>query len=466
MENGFKKPNDFGMEADKIDKIKERAAGTDAKTTDYINAKSEDSSDKIHSELKKATKFCTSCGARAASNLKFCPRCGKPFGAARSTVNVKESDEKPTPPTNTAGIHNSTQDSKSGDAFSHDEAAEKTYKNPILSSKAVKIAAVVLVAAVIGGIGSLIADNPTDPDLPESVVTSKPEATVAVVKTTVIPTAEPTVIPTVKPTVTPTAVPAVERVRTIFSQSNGNTLSETTFTEDLNNDGIAETIILTTKEAKYEECYVNIAISNGTAYSSYDMHEGHSVEGVYLLDLDTTDSAKEIAVVMLCDSDDPMLGIFRYGKNGSGLIQFYQNDEYYTGVIDYICVSMAESPPISINDDRTFTLLTRTTSRGMWEIYTYYKIDSSGYIVEIPQEVYEVANIGYDGGYTSVKKTITGRGIDLYAGDKITILQDDGNNHILIQKSTGESGWFTMYGYDVNDDYRLSEVSDLFLMVD
>ncbi len=267
---------------------------------------------------------------------------------------------------------------------------------------------------------------------------------------------------------TPTAKPA-EQVRLIYSDfDHEGTMPEITFTDDLDDDGTEETITLNTApdELNDDEYTVDVRVASTNSTSFLQTMEGYGISAVYLLDLDTSDNSKEIAVIMMHYSEDPALEIFRWNGELSHMIfeTYDYKDELYQD--DMLWLGYVSSYPFIINNDGTFTLQTQTSSRGMWDVYTYYKVDERGYIVEVSKESYEVVDIDQefstdDKGFAVVEQSITGRGFDLDVGDEITILRDDGNNNILIQKSTGESGWFKMNGYD---DSVLYKVSDLFIL--
>ncbi|MGN1116829.1 MAG: hypothetical protein ACI4TH_09685 [Candidatus Ornithomonoglobus sp.] len=239
------------------------------------------------------------------------------------------------------------------------------------------------------------------------------------------------------------------------------------FNEDMDGDGTNETVSFSTKDiGMYDGIQVALKINDAYINATKDMYCVWNVLAVYEMDIVPNDNAKEIAVFFMTESDDPMLRIYRYSGGNISILNFSTwSDWNGTSINDYLYTGYVSAYPFDLHDDGSFTLQTQTYSRGMWDVYTTYRIDEYGNIVLIPQSEYVVAEgteyCQNQWGYAYVKKSISGRGFNLYAGDYIKIIRDDGKNHILIQKSTGEKGWFTMYGYS---DYDLGEVSALFMM--
>ncbi len=264
------------------------------------------------------------------------------------------------------------------------------------------------------------------------------------------------------------AAKAAERQQLIYSDFNHEgVMPDIAFTEDFDGDGAEETVTLSRLIGEWDDSYfVNIKVNSQTVNTSASTQSGYTVAAVYLVDLDTSDDAKEIGVMLIGEDDYCWLELFRL-NNGILTPMKYEYKDRYNAIYYSTQISAADNVENSfvVNNDGTFTMISPTSSYGMWNISVDYEVGSSGYIVEVPQDYYSVVDIEDchftdDDGYALVNKTLTGRGFDLYAGDRITVLRDDGKNNLLLEKSTGETGWFKIG----DSEYDLYEVSELFMV--
>lgn len=256
--------------------------------------------------------------------------------------------------------------------------------------------------------------------------------------------------------------PIAQRCRNLWYKVDyNNYMPDLDFWEDMDCDGVSDHVSLTTKTINsWNELSATLKVNGSSTGDFLDGKVAYVIEAVYIMDIEPADNAKEIAVFSNCESDDPIIQIFRYSKNSIKPINFsYWNDWEGTVIDSYYWTGYVDAFPFDLHDDGTFTLQLQTKSAGMWDVYKTFRIDEYGNIVLIPQSTYIVApNSAYRAnqwGYYQVNKTIKGRGLTLYKGDWIKPLYDDCNNNIYIQKSNGSGGWFAIdgYNYGYGDEY-------------
>ncbi len=260
--------------------------------------------------------------------------------------------------------------------------------------------------------------------------------------------------------------PLTQRCRNLYYATSYGYNPTMDFWEDMDSDGESERVqFYSGGEGKYGEISATLTIDGAATGDFLKGCVGYNIEAVYLMDMMPNDHAKEIAVFTMCESADPMLKIFRYSNGGVKALNFDLWDKWFgTRIQPDFWLGYADDFPLTVNDDGSITLQTQTDSNGMWDVYTTYRINEYGNIVLVPQDTYTVVPSSWyhsdQWGYWLVEQTFTGSGLPLYQGDRIKPVLDDGNNHIYIQKSNGQGGWFTIPEYSLS----YGNVSKMFIM--
>ena len=238
---------------------------------------------------------------------------------------------------------------------------------------------------------------------------------------------------------------------------------------DFNFDGTSEKI-----NVYLEECIdytTDILVSIGS-YSKRIKTYGATLESIYLCDIDLTDGVKDLVIITVEDSSDPVARIIRFDKNLTQYkFRFYNeyDDEYYE--LDENWTGYVENHYFNVNDDGTITFREQTPSMGMWHVYRTYKRNAQGKFEEIVPSYYTVLPEEYDlsfweggfsdyeidmwrKGYIRAYTKYYGDGVVINKGDYFRVLYDNGKNYIYIEKTNGQAGWI----YVTWDTNKLNEV--------
>ncbi len=190
---------------------------------------------------------------------------------------------------------------------------------------------------------------------------------------------------------------------------------------------------------------------------------GAVISDVYVCDIDISDGHKDLAVITIEESDDPVIRIFNYDE----LLTPYKFQEYddYSGyrVLDEKWIGYAITHYFNVNDDGTITIEGQTPSAGMWSVYKTYARDKYGVFVEVKPDYYEIlpdfmqkGGYGVYGselemwkkGYVKAHTTLKNNGFTISAGEYFRVLYDNGQNSIYIVKQNGKAGWVKI-SYDI-----------------
>ncbi len=238
---------------------------------------------------------------------------------------------------------------------------------------------------------------------------------------------------------------------------------------DFNFDGTSEKI-----NVYLEECIdytTDILVSIGS-YSKRIKTYGATLESIYLCDIDLTDGVKDLVIITVEDSSDPVARIIRFDKNLTQYkFRFYDeyDDEYYE--LDENWTGYVGNHYFNVNDDGTITFREQTPSMGMWHVYRTYKRNAQGKFEEIVPSYYTVLPEEYDlsfwdggfsdyeidmwrKGYIRAYTKYYGDGVVINKGDYFRVLYDNGKNYIYIEKTNGQAGWI----YVTWDTNKLNEV--------
>ena len=238
---------------------------------------------------------------------------------------------------------------------------------------------------------------------------------------------------------------------------------------DFNFDGTSEKI-----NVYLEECIdytTDILVSIGS-YSKRIKTYGATLESIYLCDIDLTDGVKDLVIITVEDSSDPVARIIRFDKNLTQYkFRFYNeyDDEYYE--LDENWTGYVGNHYFNVNDDGTITFREQTPSMGMWHVYRTYKRNAQGKFEEIVPSYYTVLPEEYDlsfweggfsdyeidmwrKGYIRAYTKYYGDGVVINKGDYFRVLYDNGKNYIYIEKTNGQAGWI----YVTWDTNKLNEV--------
>jgi hypothetical protein len=206
--------------------------------------------------------------------------------------------------------------------------------------------------------------------------------------------------------------------------SNQIAQSKTILNEDLNGDGVKEKISIILSEDKFHYTLkVNNAKING--FAEYIRNE------IRIIDIDTTDSFKEIVVYADGPSDDPTTAFFQY--NGKKII-FLGEVQGNVGVNE------------KLNGDKFFTTTVRGAILHTWFHPEKYKLISGQKIIKIPQDLYKMGTKVTMASAFNLQKsrTNTKKACTLAVGDKVTIVASDDKNWCMIKNAKGVTGWFNM----------------------
>ncbi len=238
---------------------------------------------------------------------------------------------------------------------------------------------------------------------------------------------------------------------------------------DFDFDGVKEEVNVTLTENQYE---TDIAVRVGN-YTKHITGYDAVLDSIYLCDIDLTDGVKDLVVITVEVSGDPVARIMRFDKNLTQYkFRYYDRyDEKYR-VLDEHWTGYVENHYFNVNDDGTLTFKEQTPSLGMWHVKATYQRNSNGYFEEIVPAYYTVLPNEYslgdmdnrysqyeidmwDKGYIKAYTTYYGDGVVINKGDYFRVLYDNGKDYIYIQKTNGQAGWIyvTWKTYELNEPY-------------
>ena len=257
--------------------------------------------------------------------------------------------------------------------------------------------------------------------------------------------------------------PLTKRTEKIFEQEKDYSSRVRNYTgwHDVNFDGVNESVSVSVESEKhnydgwwYDTLFMKVTMGDYTKRVDID----GNLDSIYLCDIDLTDGVKDLVVITVEGSDDPLLRIFRYGSN---LPQYMFEGKYEdeTYVYDSMGTGYVDFHYFNVNDDGTITIKEQISSYGMWHAYKTYMRNEKGNFEKIVPAYYEILPdlmeqrlewneqiSGYERdmwkkGYIKAYCKYYGDGIVLNQGDYFKPLYDNGNNYIYVEKTNGQGGW-------------------------
>ncbi len=230
----------------------------------------------------------------------------------------------------------------------------------------------------------------------------------------------------------------------IDQESNDNLFFVADTKADLDGDGTQENISLATDHYNNN---INLTIN----YVSITSLGSNLDKMIKIVDMDTTDLLKEIAVPESGPSSDNMVSFYAYiptniifmGKVG--------------GVLD---------KSIDITGSGEIIARTRAHIFQTWFYKDTYQLIDNHTLVHVvpPDDLYSMNN-----EQVTVKKSIpiykTPNGellVDLKVGEKVTLLKSDDKEKILLKTESGKQGWILIERFDhiKGTNYSASDVFD------
>ncbi len=273
--------------------------------------------------------------------------------------------------------------------------------------------------------------------------------------------------------------PLSDRTKTLFRTELGHDpeiVNPYTTWYDFNFDGVNEPIKIQIDEPDYynwEEQYMEVRI--GEKVRRVATYEA-VLDTVFVCDIDSTDGVKDLAVVTVEMSGDPVLRLFRYA-DGLPMYKFgyYSKwEQEYNILEEGLGLGYVDTPYLNVNDDGSITLKTQTKSNGMWYVNRTFVRDAYGTFMEVLQEQYAVlpdfmqnrwmqdqSIDGYEAtmwekGYIKAHQTYKSNGFTIQKGEYFKVLYDNDNDFIYVVKQNGKAGWISI-AYDMPNRYELNE---------
>ena len=169
----------------------------------------------------------------------------------------------------------------------------------------------------------------------------------------------------------------------------------------------------------------------------------------YLVDLDSTDSYKELAIYDNGPSDDPITFFLRF--DGKKLIH---------------CGCVPDNPSNSsfkVNGDKTVNSCLRLGILQTWYTETVFRLNASNQLEEVPRELYHpYVNAMWRGGETYLKvnckffETMDASSdtVEFSQGEEVYFTATDDKNWVQVRTQDGKVGWFYM------EDYQTVKIAD------
>ncbi|HIE12868.1 MAG TPA: hypothetical protein EYP63_05520 [Desulfotomaculum sp.] len=211
---------------------------------------------------------------------------------------------------------------------------------------------------------------------------------------------------------------------------------------DLNGDGVVDTVRFTCREeAGNFTLYVNDALIIG---------EGENLYGYCkVVDIDTSDSLKEISVGEAGGSGDSATAFYYY--DGERIIAMGKIQGSGSGDV------------LKIDGSGVVTAKTRGKTLHTWFYPAFYKLSEDHLLERIPQEMYEMNHKVRVIKEFELQKSRTDpeTAVVLQPGEEAVILASDDKEWCLVQNSKGVRGWFAYEKYDTIKGTKL-RVRDVF----
>ena len=223
------------------------------------------------------------------------------------------------------------------------------------------------------------------------------------------------------------------------------------YSYDLDGDGVIETLHYDRYE-KENEYYIEtlplLTINNDQydmeALSELGAHLCNSDYGEwYIVDLDITDSYKEIALYDDGPSGDPVTYFLRYEKGKLS----------YIGAVG----DMPKASSFSVNGDGTVNSMIRLAIYQTWWADTIYSFNEEGKLVEQRPEWYQ-PYIWRHSGYTEEyivqdielyeSASLDAKSVSLSAGTEVYLTATDDEHWIQVTTTDWQKAWFYVKGYD------------------
>lgn len=225
---------------------------------------------------------------------------------------------------------------------------------------------------------------------------------------------------------------------------------------DLNGDGKEEKILFERVSSEEDEymTYPQLTI-NGKVYDAEALGKigiymcADSMGEWYLVDLDSTDSYKELAIYDNGPSDDPITFFLRF--DGKKLIH---------------CGCVPDNPSNSsfkVNGDKTVNSCLRLGILQTWYTETVFRLNASNQLEEVPRELYHpYVNATWRGGETYLKvnckffETMDASSdtVEFSQGEEVYFTATDDKNWVQVRTQDGKVGWFYM------EDYQTVKIAD------
>ena len=264
--------------------------------------------------------------------------------------------------------------------------------------------------------------------------------------------------------------PLMARTEMVYQTSydyNGQSLMHYVGWADFNFDGEKETIEVKASYPTsnwYESQYLEVTI--GDKKSKIEVYDAE-LSAIYVCDVDRSDGVKDLVVVTVEGSGDPVLRLYQY-TNGLPMYKFgYYNtwDNQYFILDDGIGLGYVDAASFHVNDDDSITMKTQTKSAGMWYVNRKYVKDDYGTFMEVREEVYDVLpdfmesrtyfdemsaeeiNM-WEKGYIKAHCKYVSNGFTIQKGEYFKVLRDNDYNFIYVVKQNGAAGWISI-DYDM-----------------
>jgi hypothetical protein len=196
---------------------------------------------------------------------------------------------------------------------------------------------------------------------------------------------------------------------------------------DVNGDGMADAITLTLEENQQSGTTRTLRVNR----TSVEMVSGNPQMYFGIVDIDTADGVKEIALSDEGPSGDPTTELYRF--DGTALIKIGSMQ----GLYEFM----------TFNGAGTVTTETRASILDTWAFEDQFTLDSSGMLVHVDKDFYTrlgdmnditvLQDVGFDTSPTSPVPAFSA-----VAGDVIQIVGCDNIAWCKVANSAGVEGWF------------------------
>lgn len=187
-----------------------------------------------------------------------------------------------------------------------------------------------------------------------------------------------------------------------------------------------------------------------------------SLTDVYATDINSTDGVKDLVIVTVEESEDPVARMFRYGDSLNQYrfdTDWGEDTELWTGYV---------SSYFNVFEDNRFIIKEQTDSYGMWGVLKIYRMSEDGIFYEERPEHYEILveefmEGGYlpvedadelrmwEKGYVKAHSRYESNDMVIRQGEYFKVLYDNGYNFLYIIKENGQSGWISIEGYPMSE---------------